>query len=104
MVAKVLDMWDALLDSKFGVGILMVAILAVLGIFGGAMLTSMKGEINDYTGTAVIQSHEMAGSFCYVNVKAENGYTGKMIYGPKTTCFTAQDGTTLNIVKGSIKN
>lgn len=104
MVAKVLDMWDALVDSKFGIAALTLVTLAVVGFVGPAMLSSINGDKTDnYTGTAVVQSHKILGSFCYVDIKKEDGSTANMIYGPKVTCFNAQDGTTLNIAEGHIK-
>jgi hypothetical protein len=104
MVAKVLDMWDALVDSKFGAGILTLAVLALVGFVGPAMLSSINAHnSNSYTGTAVVQNHKWIGSFCYVDVKKEDGSTASMIFGPKATCIDAKDGMTLNISEGNIK-
>lgn len=104
MIAKALDMWDALVDSKFGIAFLTLVTLVVIGFAGPALLSSINNSHTDgYTGSAVIQKHSMIGSFCYVDVKKEDGSTASMIYGPKATCFNAKDGVTLNIVKGDIQ-
>lgn len=104
MIAKTLDMWDTLVDSKFGVALLTLVALVVIGFAGPALLSSINSNHTDaYTGSAIVQNHSMIGSFCYVDIKKEDGSTTDMIYGPKMTCFNVKDGMTLNIVKGDLQ-
>lgn len=101
----VLDGFDWLVDSKFGLVFLTVASIVFVGFVLPAIATTIvHATAEGYSGTAVIQEHKVNGSFCNIRVLKEDGTEEILIAGPRPVCGNVQDGTTLTMKNGNIQN
>lgn len=101
----VLDGFDWLVDSKFGLVFLTALTIAFVAFVLPAIATTIvDATAEGYTGKAVIQEHRIEGSFCTVRVLKEDGTEEKLVAGPRAMCGNVKDGSTLNMKNGNIKN
>lgn len=99
------DGFDWLIDSKFGLVFLTLATIAFLAFVLPAIATSIvDATAEGYTGKAVIQEHQVEGSFCTARVLKEDGLEEMLVVGPRAMCGNVEDGTVLNMKNGNIKN
>lgn len=81
-----------------------VVTVALLGFGAPALVNTIQDATAEgYTGTAVVQSHYVYGSFCNMEIKQANGDVVKITYGPKMTCQSVEDNMEINLVNGRVK-
>jgi len=79
-------------------------VVALLGFGAPALVNTIQAATDEgFTGTAVVNTHYIYGSFCNMEIKQENGDVLKVTYGPKMTCYDVEDGMTINLVNGRVK-
>lgn len=99
------DIFDWFIDSKIGATICVFGIVALVGFGGPALVHNIEdATATGYTGTAKVISHNTYGSFCNVLVKRGDGVEEKLVYGPRLTCGSVEDGMSVNLVKGNIRH
>ena len=59
--------------------------------------------IANYTGNAVVKSHNTSGKNCQARVELPDGKTGSVTIGKKSTCTGYKDGATVKIENGKYK-
>lgn len=101
----VLDGFDSLVDSKFGLIVLTAALLAFMGFGLPAIVTTIiDATAEGYSGPAIIQEHKISGSFCNIRVLKEDGTEEILVAGPRGVCGNVEDSTVINMKNGQIKN
>jgi hypothetical protein len=81
-----------------------VATIALLGFGGPALVNTIQTATDEgFTGTAIVNEHHIAGSFCNMTITQKNGDVVKVTYGPKMTCYRVQDGMQVEVLNGRVQ-
>lgn len=92
---------DWFMDSTAGPFILTLAIIAAVGLGLPTIFNAVSTQLaTGYTGQATITSHYVHGSFCFVDLDLADGSKETKVYGPRLSCNSVNDGSTVNLVNG----